>query len=296
MKRWEKIRMERMDMTDYVVHLTRVVANLGNGRKEVPGAFAILKLIIKSGYLIASYAPRVTRHNNVHDTVKRPHKAVCFTEQPLEQLLVTLKNVFPVTGYDGYGIALHKTDLSRYGGRHAIYGDEALLAALDNDFKYLWVRYRPMKPGWDDPVDFTPEREWRSRVAGKEGMPWKHELPGVPLLLPFDFYQTVEQIPAPPGRLHFKTCAPDFRIIVKRDIEVEQVCKFISGLIAEPTAQAYYHYYYSAVKKAQIISLEHVERRLEQGDEKYRRIETLPMPAKRRRIIPLFPRIKSGLI
>src|SRR5207237_388215 len=139
MSRWQRIREARTDLTDYVVHLTRMVVDFGNGRKEVPGGFNLLKRIVNLGYLRPTHAHRVTRNKNCNPTVRGPHKVVCFSGQPLEQIPVTLGQVCADTGYEGYGIALHKADLYSYGGRPAIYGDESLFNSLDPEFKYRWV-------------------------------------------------------------------------------------------------------------------------------------------------------------
>lgn len=277
MSNWQRIREARTDLTDYVVHLTRFVVDGDNGRRDVKEGRVRLKEIIRSGYLLPTAAHRITRNKNRNPTVRGPHKAVCFTGQPLEQIPATVRHGCG-TGYKEYGIALHKADLFNYGGRPAIYGDEALFASLDDEFKYRWVRYHPVRPGGGDPVDFTFEREWRSRIASTDTLPWGHDLPGVPLLLPDDF--TRVSLPWSSGRwMYNKVSAPDFRILVKWDIDVKPIRDFINGLAAGPDASNYHQVYYRALKKAQVISLEQVERKLlDEGDTAYRRIEYLPFP------------------
>lgn len=288
MSRWQNIRKARTDITDYVVHLTRMVVDLGDGRKEVPGGFKLLKRIIRAGFLLPSFARRTTRHRNQNATVRGRHKAVCFSGQPLEQIPVTLRHVCADTGYEGYGIALHKADLFNYGGRPAIYGDESLFRTLDDEFKYRWVRYCPVRPGGDDPVDFTFEREWRSRVTDGQFTPWNHKLDGLPILLPDDFTRVAILVA---GRWVFaKTRAPNFRIIVKWDTDVKELHDFINQLKPATTPSTYHRIYYAAVKKAQIISLEHVERKLDEGDAQYRRIEDLPFPDD---VVPSNPKKKD---
>ncbi len=293
MSTWQRIREARTDLTDYVVHLTRFVVDLDTGKKDVARGFVRLKRILKSGVVLPSFAPRETRHGNRNRTVKGPHKAVCFTGQPLEQIPVTLREA---TAYEGYGVAVHKVDLFKYGGRPAIYGDESVLNSLDNDVKYLWVRYRPIRPGDDDyPNDFTFEREWRSRAINKDYWPWEHDLDGLPILLPDDF-RKVARLSASERWIYRKNRAPDFRIVVRWDIDVKELRNFIGDLEANRTTSAYHRIYLTALKKAQIISLEHVERRLEKGDDHYRRIEDLPPPDERLNIAPRHPKKKEWRI
>src|SRR5262249_32255705 len=83
----------------------------------------------------------------------------------------------------------------------------------------------------------------------------------------------------PSGKGCFWTRPPAFRLIVKWDVDVKPLREFINALDAGTNGSAYLRYYYSAVRKAQIISLEEVEHKLlDQGDERYRRIEDLPFP------------------
>jgi hypothetical protein len=207
----------------------------------------------------------------------------------LEQVPVTLSHLGGAK-YMGYGIAMHKADLYAYGGRHAIYGDYSLLCSLPEEYKYLWVRYEPSRSAQASPVDWTCEREWRCRLAN-EGLPWEHKLDGVPLLLPDDFMRVASR--APSRRWVFATSsAPDFRIIVRWDTDVQKIRDLISGLQASLTAGPYLRVYYAALRKAQIISLEHVERKLEESDDCYRRIEDLPAPAEMLDIVPPNPQPK----
>src|SRR5262249_45494147 len=159
------------DMTDYVVHLTRKVV-VGEKGRTVDWRFNRLVQIIKTGVLVPTFGFCETRNCKVR-TVKGERTAVCFTEQPLDQIPVTLRELDGAR-YMGYGVAMHKADLHEYGGRHAIPGDHSLLSGLPDDYKYLWVRYEPSRSDYRSPVDWTVEREWRSRVAN-EGLPWGHK-------------------------------------------------------------------------------------------------------------------------
>lgn len=289
MSGWERIREARMDVTDYAVHLTRFVVDRDDGKKDVRHGLVRLKGILKLGYLKPTFAPRDTRYGNRNRTVKGPNKAVCFSEQPLEQIPVTLRYG---SAYEGYGIAVHKVDLYRYGGRPAVYGDEELLNDLDDERKYLWVRYRPVMSGEDYPNDFSFEREWRSRARDSALLPWAHALEGVPLLLPEDF-RRVARLSASERWYFKKTRAPHFRIIVRWDTDVTEIREFIKSLKASESASEYRRIYYFAVKRAQIISLEHVERQLQREKEGYRRVEDLPTADKKQYIAPLNPKKKE---
>ena len=275
-------------MTDYVIHLTRMVV-VGDKRRTVDWRFDRLVEIIKTGILLPTFGICATMHGAKPRTVKGEHKAVCYTEQPLEQIYVTL-GLLGSDKYMGYGLAVYKADLYAYGGRHAIYGDYSLLCSLPDEYKYLWVRYEPSRSGHGSPVDWTFEREWRCRVAN-EGLPWEHKLDGVPLLLPDDFRRVASRAPSKQW-VFANASAPDFRIIVRWDTDVKKVRDLINSVRAGPTKRAYHRIYYAALQKAQIISLEHVERKLEEGDDSYRRIEDLPSPDEMLDIVPPNPQPK----
>src|SRR5208337_537526 len=70
-------------------------------------------------------------------TIKRPHPAVCFTDQTLRILCDTFAN-FGGRFFFPYRVALTKTSLYDYGARAVIYGDDAIFAALPPDWQYLW--------------------------------------------------------------------------------------------------------------------------------------------------------------
>src|SRR6478672_5799207 len=73
MSAWEKIREARTDLTDHVVHLTRLGVDLGNGKKQVRAGFSRLKESIRCGYLRPSTSPRLTIQRNRNHTVRGPH-------------------------------------------------------------------------------------------------------------------------------------------------------------------------------------------------------------------------------
>jgi hypothetical protein len=280
MSNWQRIRAARTDLTDYVVHLTRLVVDDAPAGKVVRSGLNRLKDILRSGFLLPTTAPRTTIHRNRNHTIRGPYPAVCFTAQPLEQIPITLANIDGAS-YQPYGIAFNHVDLFGYGGRPVIYGDDEVFTSLDDHQKYLWVRYRPLRAtATGYPNDFTFEREWRCRIADTDHLPWEHSLAGVPLLLPDDFQRVARE--SRPNRWSLKNERfPDFRIIVKRGTEVDDLREFLASLKPKLGAKAYFKIYYAAVKKAKIVSTEHVERMLARGSEKYRRIENLQTPASR---------------
>ena len=91
MKEWERIRDERCDVTDYVIHLTRSEVRTRDGKHVVAHGLTVLMEILDSGVLTPSYAPRTTRYQNRNLTIRGPHPDVCFTDQPLSQILVTVR-------------------------------------------------------------------------------------------------------------------------------------------------------------------------------------------------------------
>lgn len=293
MGNWQRIRAARTDLTDYVVHLTRLVVETAPIGKRVRSGLNRLKDMLRCGFIRPTTAPRTTIQNNRNHTVRGPHAAVCFTEQPLEQLPETLANIDGAS-YQAYGIAFNKVDLYNYGGRPVIYGDNEIFASLNDDVKYLWVHYRPIRdddPGY--PNDFTFEREWRCRVTDKDYLlPWEHSLKAVPLLLPDDFRRVAKEVKADHWKLRDERF-PDFRIIVQRDVEIRIVRDFVEGLRPKLKARTYFKVYFAAVKRAQIISMEHVKRMLNAGSENYRRIEDLAKPETRLNIRRIKRKAKS---
>jgi hypothetical protein len=253
MKDWERIRYEREDLTDYVIHFTRNYFRSGLNQLARQG----LANILKSGHIGPTFAPKRTRYSStLSPTIKGPSPAVCLTEQPISAIL---KN--PVHRYSGYGIAYHKVLLYQAGGRPVLYGSERELGrllrpdepgwqddkeiftgGLPQDLQYLWVRYKPLLPGCGDyPVDFTWEREWRI----------KPQAPGLPVLLTNDWSNP-----------------PKGMIIVEKD---EDVPCFREGLTQlASTGQEW------ARHLTRIVSLETAKQRLQEGDVRFAKLDTWP--------------------
>ena len=104
----------RPDMTNYLIHWTRTK---WEDKRWIP-PFEILKRIIECGYLKPTLAVRPRWGN---PTIKGPHAAVCYTEQPVGAFIKSCKA--DPSRYFPYGVAVHKWCLYRYRGRPVIYGD-----------------------------------------------------------------------------------------------------------------------------------------------------------------------------
>jgi hypothetical protein len=260
---WLRIRQARSDVTDYLIHWTRSTTD-ANG--TLISAYDVLKSIIKCGYLIPSFAPkkRVTVGDR-KNTIQGPNPAVCFTEQPLHSFVQSC-DVLP-SRYQPYAVALRKDRLFVYGGRPVVYGDENLLAALPDDWKYLWVRYNPIPVvelgGY--PIDWTHEREWRARATKylyASGGTSPEE--GIPLLLPPRM-----AVPKPVWYLPW--------ILVRNGTEVDAFHQFISGLPKYTGTSKILDLYFKLLKKAPVISIDDIETKMKNKDDRWSRLDTLPL-------------------
>lgn len=240
-KDWLRIRQARTDVTDYLIHWT-------SSAKDVNGQYAspldVLRSIVRCGYLLPSFAPK-TRATVAgrEDTIRGPHPAVCFTEQPLCSFVQSC-GVLP-NRYQPYAVAIRKDRLFVYGGRPAVYGDESPLAALPPHWKYLWVQYDPVPNealgGY--PLDWTHEREWRARaIKYSYGSVGTSTEEGIPLLLP-----PRVAVPQPIWYLPW--------ILVKDKSEVGPFREFIATLPGYTGPSGIMRLYFELLKKAPIVSL-----------------------------------------
>ena len=259
---WRKIREARPDLSDYLMHWTSGQRIGGTYVKP----FDALKSILSYGGLKPSFAPKTSvTAGGRQETIKGSHPAVCFTEQPLGAFM---KSCRALPGrYRPYGVVVHKWPLFKYGGRSVIYGDEDLLEALPDGCKYLWVRYSPIPdPIYKYPVDWTHEREWRARSG-----PCKYFGIGsspsevVPLLLPPAFY--------PSAKEHVLVLP---RVIVKHRSEAEELKDWILDLPPYTGPNAVLRRYFSVLRNVLIIPLDDVRKHIEEGDERWSSLETLP--------------------
>lgn len=258
-----KIKARRQDITDWVIHWTH---RQYNGRKTKP-PWGILKEILKCGYLKPSKAPRQVDTlvgREYFDTIRGDFPAVCFSEQPLSAFLAS----FLANGsrYPGCGIAFNKRHLFQYGGRPVIYGDEDLLNRLHDEDKYLWVRYSPLsQPSRNYPVDWTHEREWRARVSVRvfhEWGPTPEE--GVPLALP-------------PIDISGKPLISLPRILVINSTLAEDLREWLKIIPEYNGTNLYIKYLHAHYNELKIIPLDLVYDNLEDGDERWSRLDTIPV-------------------
>lgn len=260
-KQWLAIKQARPDVTDYLIHWTRG-QKVDNQRLS---AFQMLKHILGCGFLKPPFAPKPrTTGGGVENTIKGQYPAVCFTEQPLDAFAKSVKALS--SRYKPYGIAVRKEQLFIYGGRPVIYGDEALLATLPEQYKYLWARFNPI-PNYQlggYPVDWTHEREWRARAHPYSyGQFGESPADGVPLLLPIDL-----EAPEPALWLPW--------IMVKNNAEVEELKEWFDGLEPYVGSSGVLEKYFEVLPKVPILPLDEVRTRLDQGDARWARLDTLP--------------------
>jgi hypothetical protein len=206
----EQIRVARFDISNWVIHRTSTLERL--------------KQILQCGYIQADVGGRIKWSGKYYGaytpTIRGQHPAVavCFTEQPL--LGFTQSWRIARARYQPYGIALHKHNLFRYGGRPVIYGDETLYKRLSEEDQYLFVCYAPIP--FSKPVDWTHEREWRTKITTESNRfdRWgKTPDDGVPLIFPAGYVDNEKELSLP-------------RILVKSLQEAKELRKWITELPA----------------------------------------------------------------
>lgn len=266
MKDWERIRKERTDITDYVIHWVKRRYEEGENK-----TFITLLEIIKCGYLKPSFAQRssILYDRSKRPTVRGPYPAVSFTEQTFENFLKSCE-ILP-SRYSPYGIALYKRALYQYGGRPVIYASEDILGerlrpnepgyeegkeiyknGLPKDYQYLWVRYEPI-PNMDGyVVDWTHEREWRCRVnAYHDAKLGSAPKEGVPLLLPAVYNHEIK-----------KESRYLPKILVSKKWEkdlIEETIKELSQQWLVECQDKYLQGYFKLLPKTNVIALDELE-------------------------------------
>ena len=78
------------------------------------------------------------------------------------------------------------------------------------------------------------------------------------------------------GRWLYLKQPPDLRLIVALNQDVVPLRRWLANLEPTETEGSYFQVYYYAVRKAQIISLEYIKEQLENEDQDYRKIDSLP--------------------
>jgi hypothetical protein len=252
--------LQRGDLTDYVVHLTK-------HRCDPPvSALQVLIEILETGDIhptFASYKSQWSTSGGSRPAVKGPYPAVCLTEQPVSAILKTLK--FAAGRYSGYGIAYYKPTLYDNGGRPVLYGSRHELGqkikasqpgwqegkenyngGLPPELQYLWVKYDPIGVSHQYKVDFTWEREWRVRFPNPS---WT-EGRGLPVGIrnPWSSHKGA--------------------ILIAKEAEVSTVRSCIEECCRRGLEWTQY------IDK--VVSLEKAAEKLEANDHRYARLETWP--------------------
>jgi hypothetical protein len=243
--RCASIRERRYDYTDYLVHMTSDEDTL--------------RKILRSGRINASFSPMGNKFDQVvKPTVRGPAPAVCFTEQTLWMLLTTIRTCGG--RWSGYGIAYHKVAVHQNGGRPVWYVSSSDLGSevkkgnklwkegcrihegkIPPDLQHLCVLYEPYYSDSSiNQIDFSWEREWRIK-------PRKGHIP-----------------------LYYSRRKGSSAILVRYDEEVETVQRRLEKLSRDLQKHPWANRFHK------VISLETAERMLEEGDERYGRIETWP--------------------
>lgn len=260
MRNWERIKEIRTDMSDYVLHCTR-------GTSVKQDAFAVLKKILQDGYFQASDAKKlIGPFRRLKSTIEGPYNAVCFTEQPLQFFIQSIKANHR---YTEFAIAVKKDELFSYGGRPIIYSDEATLTQLPDELKYLWAHYDPtalwQKERDNYPIDFTHEREWRARPNKpknkKLGLYSDFSFPPEFPLLPYLEDRVPIFLPNRKDTLDFTS--PHFIILVDSKERKAELAEWIKDNCGKISAKGGYWQKYAIalgiVGTTQILSFEEVE-------------------------------------
>jgi len=262
MKDWQAIRVNRPDLTDYVIHFTRPRTDKVDEKNIQVSALQVLLEILEYGFIKPGFALLPNRSSKTaRATVKGPDPAVCLTEQPLWAFL-KYRDAVSCPRYSGYGIAYHKHMPYSHLGRPVLYGanieigrrmkegekgweegKDIFEGGLPRELQYLWVNYAPDLPDYCDyPIDFTWEREGRVK-------PLRCYYPkGLPVFLEHSY----------PGLVAGA-------IIVEKDADVSVVRDKLNSLAEEGKTWA--------KRLTRVISLETAKRRIESGTQ-YVQVDT----------------------
>jgi hypothetical protein len=251
----------RADISEWLIHWTRPTAENGISCS----AFERLKRILRCGYLMSTFAPRISKAvGQLRNTIQGPASAVCFTDQPLWAFIQSCR-VMPER-YWPYAIAVPKDNLFLYGGRPVIYGDKSQLLRLSEEDKYLWVRYDPNEsPPFNYSIDWTHEREWRTKVCSYHFLDWGLTPgEGVPLVLP--------------------PVLPDHRVslpivIVKTSEEAFQLKSWLGAFPPYVGNNGFVKKLYENSRNLRILAVNMIANRGFADENRWGRLETLPEQA-----------------
>lgn len=223
---WQEIRKQRVDLTDYLLHLTKArdLDPTQKTQKNVPRVTArdALRRILEEGILRAGWG-WVPHPSGFIPTIHGETAAVCFSEAPLAALW---SKGLP-DRFSSYGVAMHRFDIWTFGGRPVIYDDE--LSELPDKMRYRGVKFSPAdsrKRYGSYPLDWTHEREWR-----------------VPKNVPLYIGDVAD---------------PPLRVLVAKDADVPDFRALLSSITKiKAKARARFHV---VAEESQIISLETLKR------------------------------------
>lgn len=257
---WLRIKEERPDLTDYLIHSTRP------NRSKRKEAFEVLMDILSCGYLKPAFGERYRKSmNNSKPTIRGDIPAACFTEQPLGSYLISHRTLHR---YSLYGIAVRKSCLFEYGGRPVVYGDESQLAQLPDSLKYLWVNFQPIPNdtfgGY--PLDWTHEREWRCALRKYHYGSGLGQAPsdGIPLLLP-----PSEEDGAGKELLHLPW------IFVATEEERDRIESWLLDQTFSGT-NGVLKAFFETISSVPVIAMKTVEKNIQSGDRRWERLDTVP--------------------
>ncbi|WP_420627621.1 hypothetical protein [Candidatus Leptofilum sp.] len=268
----DKIRGARTDISKYLIHWTK---------EDTFWA------IIRSGFFIATAAPRLPEGETYASPTIREKRAVCFSETPIGNYLQSIEANSRYAERQ-WGIAIPKKTIYFYGGRPVLYGDRDLLQRLDSEDKYLFCHFRyPTYPDW------THEREWRAcvnvSINNSIGICSNDEFPHLIFKdeykrkLRFRHLETTQADMIIPFHLNniddkgFNSRklgqTPEFVIIVREEINKQELADFVSEISSpqkswETLVATVYDYYLgtyrtrylAALQNAKIIAIESVKK------------------------------------
>jgi len=271
---YREILKRRRDMTEWLIHFTRD-SNDALARE-------ILRSILIEGVLRPGFA---ARDNPPKKTIYGPSPAVCFSEQPLAGFLQYLAARTNSSEMAGYGILIHKHDIFAAGGLPVIYGLNAVKelqpdhqfydsfcrlldpSQIDPSEQYRYVTFAPNRKPY--PIDWSHEREWR----------WPSEAAVI-----INSMLALGQRYSNGDKGVFQRRVNAF-VRYDSDVawlqgEIQQAwAKDQIGRINAPKAEKYHLCWREKILDVKVVSLERVERELQDGQEVFARFEDLPSDA-----------------
>ena len=161
---------KKQDYSPLLVHLTRdgmdETGNVSVCAKDVLDCILHEQTLRAFNYYCLFKSDLEQQSSSLQDLFK----VVCFTETPLDQISILLKQVYGrnIT-YAPYGLVFKKEYIRQYGGNPVFYANPSLfdslwrlyrLASGDN-FTLRENRFLALVNKCDETVDFHWEREWR---------------------------------------------------------------------------------------------------------------------------------------